>query len=145
MHVTLLDNILNHEYFVQPDFYKIVNIFISLGATLLLFFLLITNRNTSILLLFFSALLLAVTASYIFIYKGTYISIGYFLLPFFIHFFMVSFLYIIIDAYERNKFVLELNKSHVALLDSMVHVAEVHDIETGAHIADKDACQVQSE
>jgi len=43
-------------------------------------------------------------------------------------------MYIAIDTYDRRIFSEDLNRSHVALLDSMVHVAEVHDLETGAHI-----------
>ncbi|WP_281346793.1 CHASE2 domain-containing protein [Sulfurimonas sp. NWX79] len=134
VHVTMIDNILNREYFIQLEHYKIVNILLSLFVTLLLFFLLITNKNSFILFLFFATLLLAFAATYYCIAQGIYISIAYFLLPFLIHFFIVSFLYIFIDAYERHVLTQELNRSHVALLDSMVHVAEVHDIETGAHI-----------
>ena len=134
VHVTMIDNILNHEYFIQLKKYKTINIWLSLVATLLLFFFLITKRNTLILLLFFSAIIGAAISSYFFVYHGSYISIGYFLLPFLIHFFIVGFLYIIINAYEHHKFIQELNQSHEALLDSMVYVAEVHDIETGAHI-----------
>jgi len=134
IHVTMIDNILNSEYFIQLSHYKIVNISLSLFITLVLFFLLITNRNSYILFLFFATLLLSFAATYYFIAQGVYISIAYFLLPFLIHFFIVSFLYIFIDAHERHIFTQELNKSHIALLDSMVHVAEVHDLETGAHI-----------
>jgi len=134
VHVTMIDNILNHEYFVELDRYKVINILLSLFATLMLFFLLISNKNTLILVLFFITMLVTYLATYYYIYQGHYISIGYFILPFLLHFFIVSFLYIFIDTYERHIFIRELNRSHVALLDSMVHVAEVHDIETGAHI-----------
>ena len=134
VHVTMIDNILNEEYFTQLDSFKEINILLSVIASLILFVLLIINKNEFIVILFIVTVLSSSIASYYFIYHGYYLSIAYFILPFLIHFFIVSFLYIFIDAYERHKFIEELNKSHIALLDSMVHVAEVHDIETGAHI-----------
>jgi adenylate cyclase len=134
VHTTIIDNILNGELLVQPTNYKYINIFLSILLSLVLFLLFINKRNILILIFFVSlALLLTVFTIYAYT-NGTYLSIGYLILPFIIHFFIVGILYIIINSYERHKFIEELNRSHVALLDSMVHVAEVHDLETGAHI-----------
>ncbi len=134
VHITMIDNILNDQLIVQPYYYQYINIFLSLFLTFLLFFLLIKKQNNLILVLFISTLLLSALVTVLALKSGVYISIGYLIAPFLIHFFVVSILYIIIDTYERKVFSEELNRSHVALLDSMVHVAEVHDIETGAHI-----------
>jgi len=134
VHMTMIDNILNDELIVQPEHYKYINILISLVLSFLLFFLLITKHNFSIILLFIGTFLISTVVTFVAYEQNVYISIGYLIGPFLLHFFVVGFLFIIIDAYERQLFVEELNRSHIALLDSMVHVAEVHDIETGAHI-----------
>ncbi|NOR58110.1 MAG: CHASE2 domain-containing protein, partial [Sulfurimonas sp.] len=134
VHVTAIDNILHDELFVQPIYFEQINSFISLLINILLFYLLVTKHNNLILVLFVVTLLSSVIATIVNFDNGIYISIGYLIAPFLIHFFVISILYIIIDTYERKIFSEELNRSHVALLDSMVHVAEVHDIETGAHI-----------
>ncbi|WP_457747572.1 CHASE2 domain-containing protein [Sulfurimonas sp.] len=134
VHMTLIDNILNDELRVQPQSYKYSNIFISLVLSFLLFFLLTTRHNLAIIVLFIGTFTTAIALTLVGFEHNTYISIGYLIGPFLLHFFLVGFLFIIIDAYERQLFTQELNRSHVALLDSMVHVAEVHDIETGAHI-----------
>ena len=134
VHITMIDNILNDQLIVQPYYYQYINILLSMVLTFLLFFLLIKKQNNLILILFISTLILSVVFTVLALKSGVYISTGYLVAPFLIHFFVVSILYIIIDTYERKVFSEELNRSHVALLDSMVHVAEVHDIETGAHI-----------
>ena len=134
VHVTLIDNILHDDLLVQPEYYKDINILISMFMTFLLFYLLIKKYNTYILILFFTSFLSMIAVSILFFNEGIYISIGYLAAPFLMHFFAVSMMYIAIDTYDRRIFSEDLNRSHVALLDSMVHVAEVHDIETGAHI-----------
>ncbi|WP_373000602.1 CHASE2 domain-containing protein [Sulfurimonas sp.] len=134
VHVTTIDNILHDELLVQPIYFQQINSFISLLINILLFYLLVTKHNNLILFLFVITLVSSVVATMVNFDSGVYISIGYLLAPFLVHFFVISVLYIIIDTYERRIFSEELNRSHVALLDSMVHVAEVHDIETGAHI-----------
>ena len=134
VHMTMIDNILNNELLAQPQSYRYINILISLILSYLLFFLLIKKRNFLIILLFIGTFFITTLMSYIGYEHNLYLSVGYLIGPFLLHFFIVGFLFIIIDAYERKLFTEELNRSHVALLDSMVHVAEVHDIETGAHI-----------
>lgn len=134
VHATLIDNILQDDTLVQPFVYQKINIIISLLLTFLLFYLLVTKYNSLILFLTIGIISTSAVITYFMLENGVYISIGYLLVPFFIHFFLISILYIIIDTYERRVFSEELNRSHVALLDSMVHVAEVHDIETGMHI-----------
>ena len=134
IHSTVIDNILNDELLVQPSIYKELNIILSAFLSIVLFFLLVGKKNGFILALFiFLAVLSSVVTAVAFDF-GVYLSIGYLILPFMIHFFVVGILYIVIDAYERQRFIQELNRSHMALLDSMVYVAEVHDFETGAHI-----------
>lgn len=134
IHITLIDNLLNGTLLYQPENLKYINTILSLIMSLLFFYLLITKHNNLILFLFIGVLSTSLLLSFWSLKEGLYISTAYFLFPYLIHFFLISMGYIIIDTYERKIFTEELNRSHVALLDSMVHVAEVHDIETGAHI-----------
>lgn len=134
VHVTMIDNLLHDELLYQPEYLKLVNISISLLLTLLTVLLLFKNANNRILLLFLAIIILSITITIYMLWSGVYISIGFLILPFLFHFFIVSILFIFIDMYDRKEFSEELNRSHIAFMDSMSHVAEVHDIETGAHI-----------
>lgn len=134
IHATTIENILQDKLIVQPTYYPLLNTILSLIFSFLLFYLLIRKKNIAIVI--FSTLLLSsafITALLLYT-NGIYISLGYFTTPFVFHIFLISFIFIFIDSYERRIFSEELNRSHTALLDSMVYVAEVHDIETGAHI-----------
>ena len=134
VHATMIDNLLHDELLVQPQNFQLLNMYISLMLTFLLAFLLFKKENNAIVVLFMSVVF---TVSAINIYtlsNGVYLSVGYLLLPFFMHFFLISIIFIFIDTYDKKEFSEELNRSHIALLDSMSHVAEVHDFETGAHI-----------
>ena len=134
VHVTMLENILHHDYLVQPDKFRYINILLSIFATFLLFYFLVAKRNFSIVALFFVGVVLSLGIAYYAMQSNLYLSIGYFIVPFLFHFGFVSFLYILIEAYQRYLFDKELGKTNLALLDSMVYVAEIHDTETGAHI-----------
>lgn len=133
-HATMIDNLLHDDLLVQKMEYQGLNVLFSLLLSLLLFFLLVNKKNAYIIILFGSVLIVANILNIYTLYYGNYISIGYLLIPFLLHFFLISILFIFIDTNDRKVFSEELNRSHVALLDSMVHVAEVHDLETGAHI-----------
>ncbi len=134
VHVTVIENLLGEDYFIQPLNYKNIMSLLSLIVTFLLFYFLIKKFNISIVVLFLVSTILSYVVAMFMLYQGIYISIGYFFIPYIFHFFFVSFLYILIEAYERYHFNIELGKTQMALLDSMVYVAEVHDTETGAHI-----------
>ncbi len=131
---TVIDNLLHDDLLVQPQYFKPLNIFISLFLIFTLFFLLLKKENNFIVELFVGVIILSAVINIYALSQGLYISIGYLLIPFLVHFFLISIIFIFIDTYDRKVFSEELNRSHVALLDSMVHVAEVHDLETGAHI-----------
>ena len=134
VHTTMIDNLLHDELLVQPEEFKSINIYISLLLTLLLAFLLFKKENNYILLLFISVVSISTIINIYSLINGQYLSVGYLLLPFLMHFFLISIMFIFIDTYDKKEFSEELNRSHIALLDSMSHVAEVHDFETGAHI-----------
>ncbi len=134
IHMTMLQNILDESYVLQPQYYKLLGILFSVVVTFVLFFFLVSKRNLMIVTLFFFALAGSVASTKIALVHNVYISIGYFLIPFVFHFIIVSFLYILIEAYQRYRFNMELGRTQMALLDSMVYVAEIHDTETGAHI-----------
>ncbi len=134
VHVTMLENILHHDYLVQLEKYRYIDILISIVATFLLFYFLVAKRNFSIVALFIGGVGLSLGTAYYAMQENLYLSIGYFIVPFLFHFGFVSFLYILIEAYQRYLFDKELGRTNLALLDSMVYVAEIHDTETGAHI-----------
>jgi len=134
VHTTMLDNILHNDLLVQPTYYRLANILLSILFTIAVLILLIRKYNNYIVGLFSAVVVVSILSNLYMLSIGVYISIGYILIPFLLHFFLVGIIFIFIDTYDRKVFSEELNRSHVALLDSMVHVAEVHDLETGAHI-----------
>lgn len=134
VHATMIDNILHDDLLVQPKNLDIINVLISLLLTFILAFLLCKSENNMILVLFVTVLLVTSIFNLFMLFQGVYISFGYLVIPFLLHFFLVSIVFIFIDTYDRKEFSEELNRSQIASMDSMSHVAEVHDFETGAHI-----------
>lgn len=134
IHATVIDNILHGDLLIQPQNLDALNILISLLLTSLLVFLLFKNENQLIVTLFATVIFVGTALNVYILFQGVYISFGYLLIPFLLHFFLVSVIFIFIDTYDRKEFSEELNRSQIASMDSMSHVAEVHDYETGAHI-----------
>ena len=134
VHMTVVDNLIQNKIINEPMMYKYLNIVISTFLTLLLLYLLIKNRNMLMVGVVLGSLSLYVFFTYYLLGRGLYISPAYFYLPFIVNFMFISISFMIIDSYKKRLYMEELDRSHVALLDSMVYVAEVHDIETGAHI-----------
>lgn len=134
IHATTIENILQDLLVVQPKMYSMLNTTISLILSFMLFYLLIHKKNITLIVVSLFALSSSFLTALLLYKNGIYISLSYFITPFVFHLFVISFIFIFIDSYERRLFSEELNRSHTALLDSMVYVAEVHDIETGAHI-----------
>ena len=134
VHATMIDNLLRDEFLTQPKYFKITNILLSFLLSMILFLLLVKKENNYIVILFLTTLGLSVASNLYMLSVDVYISIGYLLIPFLLHFFLISILFIFIDTYDRKVFSEELNRSHIALVDSMAYVAEIHDFETGAHI-----------
>ena len=134
IHSTIIDNILNDELLVQPQKYKIINLILSFLLVSLILFLLYKELNITTIILFIVVLVVSFYINILYIEEGIYISFGYFIFPFLVYFFLTTTLKIILEIFERKIFIEELNRSNIALLDSMVHVAEIHDFETGMHI-----------
>ncbi len=134
IHMTMIDNLIYNDMVREPMQYKYLNIVVSTFATLLLLFLLIKNKNIFMVTLIITLFVSYAFFTYFMLKSGIYISAGYFYIPFMLNFIFISISFMIIDSYKKRLYSEELDRSHVALLDSMVHVAEVHDIETGAHI-----------
>lgn len=134
VHMTAIDNLLENTIINEPVVYKYINIIISTLLILLLLYLLIKNRNLLMVTVVLTAMSIYALLTYYLLDRGVYISSGYFYLPFIVNFMLISISFVIVDSYKKRLFIEELDRSHVALLDSMVYVAEVHDIETGAHI-----------
>jgi len=134
VHMSVIDNLLYGHVIRQPQEYRTLATVISIVFTLTLLVLLIKGKDIAMLVTLLFGLLSYGYATLYMLHKGVYISSGYFYLLLLINFMLISIAFFIIDSYRKRLYVEELNRSHVALLDSMVHVAEVHDIETGAHI-----------
>lgn len=134
IHMTGIDNLLHNTIMVEPEYYENINISLSVIIILFLLYLLIISKDMYLVITVISSLSVYTFITIYMFNTGEYISPGYFYFPFIVNFLLISITFMIIDSYKKRLFTEELDRSHVALLDSMVHVAEVHDIETGAHI-----------
>lgn len=134
IHMTMIDNLLYNQVIIQPQNYRFIATLLSIVFTLSLLLLLIKGRDITMIVVLLLGLSAYGLMTMYLLYEGIYISAGYFYLLLLINFTLISIAFFIIDSYRKRLYVEELNRSHSALLDSMVHVAEVHDIETGAHI-----------
>jgi len=134
IHATLIDNLLNDSLLVAPKEYQLFNIIVSFVLSILIFWLVMRGSVLLIPFIFAIAIALSLLFWYIMFLGGVYISLGYFLTPFMSYFFLISIFFIVKIDQEEKAFAQELNRSHSATLDSMVLVAEMHDLETGAHI-----------
>lgn len=134
VHATLIDNILSDSLAYQPERFKNTNFFLSILLSLFLVYLLYNNSYIQLFSLF---LLLGVISNLLgihFLSNHIYISLGYFLIPFGIHFIIINLVFIFLHYKERKKFYKDLTKAHSSAIDSMALVAETRDTETGAHI-----------
>jgi len=134
VHVTMIDNILNEEFLVQPEYYKSINIVLSLLMSFLLLYLLINKYKKLTLATVIIILILASAITTLMFYDGIYISISYFLIPFLLHLFFISFIYIIIDTYDKYLFKEELNRLHIADLDQKIKEKTADLVQTHKHI-----------
>ncbi|NPA81476.1 MAG: CHASE2 domain-containing protein [Epsilonproteobacteria bacterium] len=134
IYTTMIDNILDNSLYVQPEYFKKLNIFIAFVFSLLISYFLFKRWYIMILSVFLGATFFS-AASLIYMYdRNVYISIGYFWTPFVIYFFFVSLLFAVINHIEKRYFYKELAKSHSAALESITLVAAMRDDETGGHL-----------
>ncbi len=134
VNATVIGNILDDSLISQPNRYKIYNLLLSFFFSVLLAIILFKENRVWIVVLFVGVLITSVLLNLFELSDGVYISLGYLLIPFFVHYLIINLLSIVIDVIEKRVFLEELNQSQIALFDSMVHVAEVHDTDTGEHI-----------
>ena len=134
VNATMIANLLDDSLRVQPEIYKIINFLISFLLSVILIIILLKESRIWIVILLLFVVLSTFIVNLYTLDNGSYISIGYLLIPFLLNFFVINLFSIIIDVVEKKIFAEELNQSQVALFDSMVHVAEAHDVETGKHI-----------
>lgn len=134
LHATLIENILNNMLYIQPNYYKKINIFISLFLSLLVLIFLAKRRYVSIVILFIITMMLS-TLWLLILYKNNiYISIGYLWTPFLSFFFIVMLFFMFLTAKERKKSYEEILESHTATIDIIALISTMHDKETGRHI-----------
>ena len=116
------------------DIYKPINLLLSFVAALFIFWLIAHGSVLPILLLFLGTILASLLYWFVMIQNGIYVSLGYFWAPYITYFFLLSLYFIVKVDREEKVFAMELSRSQSATLDSMVLVAEMRDLETGAHI-----------
>jgi len=134
IHATLIDNVLNHQLYTQPEMYKNINILLSLLVSLLMVYCLYKRWFIAISLLFFLIMSFSSVWNSIFIYNHIYISIGYLWIPFLLFSFIMSSSFILLYVKEQKHSKNALLESHVAMVESMILLATIHDDETGGHI-----------
>jgi len=134
IHARVIENILNDELCRQPKNYKQFNLFFSLFLSLLMVYFLYKRWFIAISLLFFLIMIFSIVWTSLLYLNHIYISIGYLWIPFLLFFFIMSTSFIFLYVKEQKKSQNELLKSHVAMVDSMILLATIHDDETGAHL-----------
>jgi len=130
----LIQNILSDNLFVQPDFFKKLNMLIATFLSLLIILLLIKRFYILILTIFFVTIFSSILYTYILFEKNIYISLGYLLTPFILNFFVINFFFIIINIKDKNQFYQELLKSHSSAVESIALISAIRDDETGEHL-----------
>jgi adenylate cyclase len=134
IHARLIENILNDELYRQPKNYKKFNLFLSLFLSLFMVYLLYRRWFIAISVLFFLTMTISsIWVSLLYI-NHVYISIGYLWIPFLFFFFIMSTSFILLYVQEQKKSNDALLQSHVAMVDSMILLATIHDDETGGHL-----------
>jgi len=79
----LVDNILNHSFIIQPQFYKKMNVVFSFFLFLVVW-LLLSKRAYSLMVMMLLALgVVSIVSLFLMYQKGVYISMGYLWIPFF--------------------------------------------------------------
>ncbi|NEW59963.1 HD domain-containing protein, partial [Sulfurovum sp. bin170] len=135
IHANYIENLLNHSFLVQNEFYKKLNIAIAFLISLLLYILFIKQWFKTILIVTTFTLLSSTLWLLITFKDGSYISIGYLWIPLLIS---STILLIAIpfskNRKEREKLKKDLKQSFTSSASSMVLVANTHDEETGEHI-----------
>ena len=134
IHATLIENILNDVLYVQPDFYKKLNLYLSFMLSLLLIWLLFKRWYLLIMVLFFTTIIISTVWVIIAYLNYLYVSIGYLWIPFFDFFFIMSISFILLYVKEKERSHQALLASHTATVDTISLIASMHDDETGAHI-----------
>ncbi|RUM67753.1 MAG: hypothetical protein DSZ07_08110 [Sulfurovum sp.] len=134
IHARLIENILNDELYRQPNYYKQFNLLLSLFLSLWMVYFLYRRWFIAISLLFFLTIIFSTVWMSLLYLNHLYISIGYLWVPFLLFFFIMSTSFILLYVKEQKKSHDELLQSHVAMIDSMILLATIHDDETGGHI-----------
>ena len=134
IHARVIENILNDELYRQPKSYKQFNLLFSLFLSLWMVYFLYKRWFIAISVLFFLTMTFSTVWMSLLYANHLYISIGYLWIPFLLFFFIMSTSFILLYVKEQKKSQDALLKSHVAMIDSMILLATIHDDETGGHI-----------
>ncbi|NPA25939.1 MAG: CHASE2 domain-containing protein [Deltaproteobacteria bacterium] len=133
-HASLIENFLRGDGFYQLEIFKIFFLLLS-GLFSMVILVLVVNRSYLLSWgLYLSASAIAIAATWLALNHGCYISVGYFLTPFSLVFFLISMFFAVLHYVERKRFLEDLEGAHCATIDSMTMVAESRDVETGNHI-----------
>ncbi len=134
VHATIIDNILHDSTIYQPKYLKSLNYIIAFFLSLALLILVYKKFYMSFILLFLGPTILYLILGIFLLKRHIYISIGSFLIPYFIFFLFVNIIFIFFYYKEKKIFLERLTNAHFETIDSMSLIAETRDAETGAHI-----------
>ncbi len=133
-HAALLENIIRGRGYYQPEICRLGALFCSIIFSLLVIYLVVRCYYLLSWVGYVGISLASLIITWEMLRHGVYISLGFFLVPFSVIFFLVSMFFAILHYTERKRFLEDLGEAHSATIDSMTMVAETRDVETGAHI-----------
>jgi len=133
-HATLVDNILNDALIYQPEFMNTVNIALSIVFSSIFLFFLFKLEYLKLFIIFTFPIVGYSLLSYYFLMNNIYLSLGYFILPFLLQFFIVNLISIFLHYRDKRRYYIDLTLVHSSTIDSMTSIIEMRDNETGAHI-----------
>jgi adenylate cyclase len=134
VHAALLENITHAHNLYQPEASKKVAFFLSILCSLLIVWMVFKRHYLITWAIYLGASTVVLALTLILLGQGVYLSLGYFLVPFSLLFFIFSLFFAVLHFFERKHFLEDLGEAHSATIDSMTMVAESRDVETGTHI-----------
>ncbi len=134
IHAALLENLLQGGGIYQSDFSAKAALAFSFIFSLLIVWLVFERNYLQAWICFIIVSGGACLLTLGMLFQGSYLSLGYFLLPFVGLFALISLFFAVLHHIERQRFLEDLGAAHCATIDSMTMVAESRDVETGSHI-----------
>jgi adenylate cyclase len=133
-YASLLENIFHDRCLYQPEVSKTMAMASSLLFSIVIIWLIFRRRYLVSSICYLAITIASILLTLMAIKHGVYPSLGYFLIPFSLFYFITSAFFTILHYIDHKHFLEDLGRAHSATIDSMTMVAETRDTETGAHI-----------